>query len=51
MDLIDHLITLIQEASLPAKIVYIAYIVISVICVMLFIVKAIPAIYAWITEK
>lgn len=51
MDLIDHLITLIQEASLPVKIVYIAYIVISVICVILFIVKAIPAIYAWISEK
>lgn len=51
MDLINHIITVIQEASWPARIGYIAYIVTSIICVMLIIIKVIPAIYTWITEK
>jgi hypothetical protein len=48
MELINHIITVIQEASWPARIGYIAYIVISMI---LLIVKVIPAIYACLTEK
>jgi len=51
MELINHIITVIQEASWPARIGFIAYIVISIICVIMLIVKVIPAIYAWITEK
>ncbi|WP_455872439.1 hypothetical protein [Serratia proteamaculans] len=51
MEVMNLIITIFQEAPIPAKIAYVTGIGTGTICLVVFIAKAILFTHAWILEK